>query len=198
MNDERWLDYVCPVCKGELAHGEDAYSCDPCRATYPVLAGIPDFRIFDDPYIDLEDDRSKAQRIAEEFDRRDFEGLIDFYWSITPHNHPHLVQRYVRHALTAVERGKEALRLLEGSIAHRVSGPDKRCLEVGCGTGGFVVASHERFGHVVGIDIAFRWLVVAKKRLEAAGVSAQLVCCCAEALPACIFIHSTSLMPVWS
>ena len=179
----RWLDYVCPACKGELERREGAYSCEPCQATYPVLVGIPDFRVFDDPYIDLEDDRSKAQRIAEEFDRTDFAGLIDFYWSITSHNHPHLVRRYVRHALTAVERGRETLALLEGSIPLRVSGPDRRCLEIGCGTGGFVVASHEQFGHVVGIDIAFRWLVVAKKRLQAAGASAQLVCCCAEELP---------------
>jgi SAM-dependent methyltransferase len=35
----------------------------------------------------------------------------------------------------------------------------------------------------VGIDIAFRWLIIARKRLEEAGMPAQLVCCCAEFLP---------------
>ena len=33
------------------------------------------------------------------------------------------------------------------------------------------------------MDIAFRWLIVARKRLEEAGVSVPLVCACAEALP---------------
>jgi SAM-dependent methyltransferase len=36
---------------------------------------------------------------------------------------------------------------------------------------------------MVGIDLALRWLVVGRKRLEEAGVEALLVCCCAEALP---------------
>ena len=36
---------------------------------------------------------------------------------------------------------------------------------------------------VIGIDIAFRWLVVARRRLQRAGVSAPLVCCNGEHLP---------------
>ncbi len=35
----------------------------------------------------------------------------------------------------------------------------------------------------MGLDIALRWLVVARKRLEEKGVDATLVCACAEALP---------------
>ena len=34
-----------------------------------------------------------------------------------------------------------------------------------------------------GVDIALRWLVVAKKRLEHAGIDLPLICACAEALP---------------
>jgi SAM-dependent methyltransferase len=36
---------------------------------------------------------------------------------------------------------------------------------------------------VVGIDVALRWLVMARKRLETQGVAAPLICACAEALP---------------
>ena len=36
---------------------------------------------------------------------------------------------------------------------------------------------------MVGIDIAFRWLVVARRRLQRAGLSAPLVCCNGEYLP---------------
>ena len=40
-----------------------------------------------------------------------------------------------------------------------------------------------RGAEVVGIDVAFRWLVIGKKRLEQEGVRATLVAACAEALP---------------
>jgi ubiquinone/menaquinone biosynthesis C-methylase UbiE/uncharacterized protein YbaR (Trm112 family) len=179
----RYIAYVCPLCKGELDVHASEYRCPACDRAYPVEVGIPDFRVFDDPYIEQDDDREKAKLIAAKFDDHDFERLIDFYWSITPHNHPALVKRYVRHALTAVERGRQSIQKIEAMVPYRISGEDKRCLEIGCGTGGFLVASKEQFGHVVGIDIAFRWLVVARKRLQEAGVSCQLVCCCAEALP---------------
>lgn len=178
-----FLEYCCPRCKGPLASSRERYRCEACSCEYPVLLGIPDFRVFPDPYIDLEDDRVKAQRLAEKFDEVDFRGFIDYYWSITPHEHPHLVQRYIRHALTAVPRGQQSLATVESSLPHSVIGPDKRFLEVGCGTGGFLVAASGRFDHVVGIDIAFRWLVIAKKQLEEAGAAVQLVCCCGEFLP---------------
>ncbi len=41
-----------------------------------------------------------------------------------------------------------------------------------------------RAGHApVGVDIGLRWLVLARKRLQEAGLNGQLVCACAEALP---------------
>ena len=45
------------------------------------------------------------------------------------------------------------------------------------------MAAAERAQKPVGIDIAFRWLIIARKRLEEAKLSAQLICCCAEFLP---------------
>jgi ubiquinone/menaquinone biosynthesis C-methylase UbiE len=56
-------------------------------------------------------------------------------------------------------------------------------LDLGSRTGGLLLAAAERTDQVVGIDIAFRWLIIARKRLEEAGLPAQLVCCCAEFLP---------------
>ncbi|RME77291.1 MAG: class I SAM-dependent methyltransferase [Chloroflexi bacterium] len=56
-------------------------------------------------------------------------------------------------------------------------------LEIGCGTGPLLVAAAGRYDQVVGVDIAFRWLVVAKKRLMEAGLDLPLICACAEALP---------------
>jgi SAM-dependent methyltransferase len=148
-----------------------------------VILGIPDFRVFPDPYIDLGDDRKKALKIADQLHNMDFRGLLEHYWSITPHGSSKLVRRYIRYACTGVDRGRRTLETIEVEIPTKVFGPERCCLELGCGTGGFLVAATGRFDRIVGIDIAFRWLIVAKKRLEEAGGSAQLVCCCAEYLP---------------
>jgi SAM-dependent methyltransferase len=56
-------------------------------------------------------------------------------------------------------------------------------LEIGCGTAPLVVAARGRWERMVGVDIALRWLVVARKRLAEAGMDVPLVCACAEALP---------------
>ena len=182
----QWLDYCCPWCKGALERsigaGPDGYSCSACRASYPIVWGIPDFRVFPDPYISIEDDHRKAIRIAAHYDERDYRGLAEFYWSITPDTPPDLAQRYMRYDMAGEERGRQMLDTVARQ-SGRDFNRDDRILELGCRTGGFVVAAAERFGHVVGIDIAFRWLVVAKKRLEQQGHSGQLVCCCAQYLP---------------
>jgi SAM-dependent methyltransferase len=67
--------------------------------------------------------------------------------------------------------------------AHVPEVADRATLEVGCGTGGFLAASARAGLRPVGVDIAFRWLVVARRRLEEAGVEVPLVCACAEHLP---------------
>jgi len=46
-----------------------------------------------------------------------------------------------------------------------------------------LMAAAERGGDTVGIDIGFRWLIIARKRFEEAKRSTHLVCCCAESLP---------------
>lgn len=184
------LGYVCPRCKGPLAieRSRDAsdldyvYACTACAARYPVVLGIPDFRVAPDPWISLEADRDKARLLAEAAGELDFAGLVDRYWRLTPETPPELARRHARHALSGVERGRATL-----AEVVRLAGKapvDAPLLEIGCGTGGLLVAASENFDRVVGVDIAFRWLVVARARLTEAGCGhVQLVCCCAEALP---------------
>jgi SAM-dependent methyltransferase len=61
--------------------------------------------------------------------------------------------------------------------------PARSLLDLGCGTGPLLVAAASRYPRLVGVDIAFRWLVIARHRLREAGVEAPLICACAEALP---------------
>lgn len=183
------LMYVCPRCKGTLstvAGDGDIdfhYVCGTCGVDYPVILGIPDFRIFPDPWIGMEADRAKGGRLAARSDDLDVAGLVEYYWQLTPNTPPELARRYARHAAGAVERGLGTLAEIERMTGEMST--DGPFLDVGCGTGGLLVAAAERFDRVVGVDIAFRWLVVARKRLIEAGRSddVSLVCCCGEALP---------------
>ncbi len=174
------LSFCCPLCQGSLARGPMEYACAPCQRTYPIVLGIPDFRVFPDPYIDYVNDRRKAQLIGEQ-SGLDFRGLLEFYWKITPDVPPKLAGRYIKGALTGVAKALSSLHEIE-----RVSQGDRRddaMLEVGCGTGGFLVAAKPRYRFVIGIDIALRWLIIAKRRFEELNMEIPLLCCCAEFLP---------------
>jgi ubiquinone/menaquinone biosynthesis C-methylase UbiE/uncharacterized protein YbaR (Trm112 family) len=172
------LQYCCPLCKGELESSPESYRCASCKRDFPIVWGIPDFRVFPDPYISIPDDHAKGLKLAARYETENVEALMRYYWSMTPDTPDQLATRYIRYDLAGVERGRAILREVEPHLAAK-----QRVLEVGCRTGGFLVAAGEQFPQVVGIDIAFRWLVVAKRWLADQGRSAQLVCCCAQFLP---------------
>jgi SAM-dependent methyltransferase len=178
-----FVEYCCPQCKRALRSLPGAYVCDMCDVRFPIVLGIADFRVFPDPYIGYADDHQKGRRIAERARDLDFRALVEYYWSITPEEPPEMARRFTAHALAAADRGRHLLDSLEGGRAKLKIGADSRVLELGCRTGGLLVAAAERFDQVVGIDIAFRWLVIARKRLEEVGRPVQLLCCCAEFLP---------------
>ncbi len=149
------------------------------------MLGIPDFRIFPDSYISYEDDYQKARFLIEkaEADNLDFKGLVRLYWSITPEVSKDRAERFMKRTFALVEKGAENLKEIEALSRKKDQTDFNAVLEIGCGTGGFLVAAKEKFKHAVGIDIAFRWLVIAKKRLDELNLDIPLVCACAEALP---------------
>lgn len=176
-----FVEYCCPRCKGDLGAESTAFTCERCNARHPVVLGIPDFRVFPDPYIGIAEDHRKGGRIAERASSG-FRGMVDFYWSITPDTPPQMAERFTAQAVAAADRGRHLLDAHE-RVRSRLDRADSCVLELGTRTGGLLVAAAERAPQVVGIDIAFRWLLIARKRLEEAGLPAQLACCCAEFLP---------------
>jgi len=179
----RGVEICCPVCLGELRWStatHEQFDCQACQAAYPVICGIPDLRIFDDPYISLQDDREKGRRLADAAASLDFTGLIDHYYASTKVVTPQQAALYRRGLLAAGARAAGALDAWE-QTANRT--PPGRLLEIGCGTGPLLVSASQRGYRPVGVDIAFRWLIVGRKRLEEAGVDMPLICACAEALP---------------
>ena len=173
------LELVCPRCRGAVEAAVEAFRCPPCGATYPVLAGIPDFRIAPDPWITPEADRAKALRLEQETSGQGFERMVRAYWAMTPDTPLPLAQRFTAHVLGAEQRSRDWLRAIGRPAPGR---PTRRWLDIGCGTADLAAAAWPGT-EVVGIDVAFRWLMVARRRLIERGVPVRLVCCNAEALP---------------
>jgi SAM-dependent methyltransferase len=173
------IQFVCPRCHGELDHRTEGHMCTACAAVYPVVSGIPDFRVAPDPWIDVEQDRAKARRIDAETAGLPFEDTVRAYWRMTPETPDWLADRYVDHVTWAATRSREWLSLVTGRARDDGEGT---WLELGCGTGDLVAAANGQHAPIIGIDIALRWLVIARKRQEL-GEEARLICCCAEHLP---------------
>lgn len=168
---------VCPRCRGPLVSSGNQLSCRPCSQSYPVIAGVVDLRVAPDPWIGLEADRAKANRIVHLAQGLSFADTVRLYWDITPTTEAAVAGRFIAHVLGAAERTREWLGLDASSPT-----PGEAWLDLGCGTAD-VAASAPPGVEVVGIDVAMRWLVIAKKRLEEGGKRALLVCANAEALP---------------
>lgn len=168
----------CPICKGLLDLRAEALQCETCRKTYPIVLGIPDLRLYEDPLIPLEDDYRKGEKVQIQAERLSFADLVRYYWSLPtyPPTLPEMKERFIEHVLTDETR-------IQG-YQDKI-GTGAAFLEVGCGTAALVRAAEKqkRFDFAVGSDVAFRWLLIARRGLEEAGLPANLVCCCADHLP---------------
>lgn len=167
--------------KSEIVRG---YACGVCAREYPEVAGILDFRICPDPYIDIAADRAKALRIFGKSASMTFEELVAFYYSITPEVPDDLGRHYLNHHVAGVKRGEGILSRMRSYRLTRQAEPGVDLLDLGCGTGGFLAAAHAQGASCVGADVALRWLVIARCRFRDLGQSnITVVCACADHLP---------------
>jgi 2-polyprenyl-3-methyl-5-hydroxy-6-metoxy-1,4-benzoquinol methylase/uncharacterized protein YbaR (Trm112 family) len=167
--------YTCPVCMGSLNLLSQAYFCNHCDRTYPILFGIPDFRLRSDRYLSIEDERAKAERIALK-SGSGFCSMLDYYYQITDDVPAELATRYKAYHHNSITQAEHSLKCLT------ITSED-HFLDVGCGTGGALIATTEKTEHIIGVDIALRWLIICKQRLKEHGVNATLVCADVESLP---------------
>ena len=172
--------FACPRCHGPVQQAADAYACPACQASYPIVLGIPDFRLFPDPWIGFEDDREKARRLATMTAGLPFEDAVRTYWDITPGTPRPQAERFTAHVLSAESRAGDWLDWLERTEGASSGGP---WLDLGCGTADLLAAGAQRGITMVGVDIALRWLVVAARRPALAGSTGHLVCANGEHLP---------------
>jgi O-antigen/teichoic acid export membrane protein/SAM-dependent methyltransferase len=162
--------HACPACRQAMS----GPSCVGCGRTFPNVAGLPDFRLNSDRYLELDAERAKAERLARIAESTDLEGVARAYYAMTPDVDPPRCARYLAHILGAEPRGAAL------ACALTDDGP---ILEIGCGTGGLLVAASCRGLTIEGVDIASRWLVVARRRLQDRGLDVPLTVASAERLP---------------
>ncbi len=166
----------CPECRVELARTESGVTCSVCERRYPVVAGIPDLRLAGDRYLSLADDRAKAERLAAVRGRA--ADVVRAYWAMTPEVPDSLAQRYRDRAFEDKARAAPHLNALAALGADHGS-----LVDVGCGTGGLLIAAARRGMTPVGVDHALRWLVIARRALDDAGMDAPLVAADGGLLP---------------
>ena len=172
------LGVVCPRCRGDLADGREGLTCARCHATFPVVLGIPDLRLEPDPWIGLDDDREKARQLEARSRGASLEAMVRAYWSMTPSTPATQAERFIEHVMTASARSRDWV--------TRLGAPNAAAdawLDVGSGTGDLACVVAERGIRVIAVDVAMRWLVVARRRAELAGVPVDFICCNAEHLP---------------
>jgi SAM-dependent methyltransferase len=176
MNESEFL--ACPCCQGHLAVGSETntWVCRSCGRRTRGLRGIPDLRVGGEPAL-VNEDWAIATQLNQDFDRLDTRGLLERCYDLSPQLPADIRQRFMTHILTAPERGRRWLEAI-GPIGERP------LLELGCGGGTFLTTVGSDLCSPWGIDILMRSLLIARKRLDEAGLGhIRLVCCCAERLP---------------
>ncbi len=172
------IEFVCPRCRAEVERRDESYTCIRCAAVYPIVLDIPDFRVEPDPWIGLQDDRDKAMRVIGVSEGLDLAASVAAYWDLTPSTPREHARRFIEYVLGGERRAAEWLDTLPP--AQVANAP---WLEIGCASGDLLAVCAERGVRVVGVDVAMRWLVLARKRASLASGTQTLVCANGEHLP---------------
>lgn len=177
------IELACPHCMAHLDLTNEICHCRGCDRNFPVLLGIPDLRISMDAWVDYEADRDLANSLAAMFDAESSRGLIEKYWRARGETDDGVLQSRVQYICRTESKYREQLSTADWMGSPSTEFGRRRCLELGCGPGGFLLAAAEHFDLAVGVDICLAWLVIARKRLEERGRKGLLLCACAERLP---------------
>ncbi len=182
------VQFVCPVCHAVLTPTEEGYVCAGCDQTYPVYHNIPDFRLGDPPYASREQDIAEAEAIWAQPEASYADLVRTRYLSpeATRTLPKELREKYIRFRLGNVPRAHERLariREMMHLVGLRMEGR-RVALDLGCGTGGMLVALATVADEVWGVDIALANLALAQRLIRERGLqNVHLVCCGSEHLP---------------
>ena len=169
---------VCPACHEGLRAQAASLLCEGCGRAFPVIDGVPDLRLWPDRFLSMEDDRAKGLEALRRSGGRGFRAALEAYWALTPELSPALAKHHIRRQLGEVAVGRS---ILDAVDAAGLTGAP--LLDLGCGAAALEAAAAAIDRPVIGVDAAFRWLLIGRERLREAGAEPLLLCANAEALP---------------
>ncbi len=172
------LPWCCPNCHGPLASGPDGFSCPRCVSGFPIIGGIPDFRVARATWVDVDADRIRAREFAERSRSLTPAQLVA---SVFGRREGWSAEEIARRTAQIVDGPARLRRELGDWLITPTAGPGP-FLDLGCGAGQLLAAAApDRPG--IGIDVVLEWLVVARRLIEAHGGRPVLAAAMAEALP---------------
>lgn len=121
----------------------------------------------------IEEDRAKGLAVLEK--AASYEEALRVYYGMVDDLPEWRKEQYVARKLGERVLGRE--------ICADAPVGDGPMLDLGCGTGGVALAAAERGAPVVAVDVAFRWLVIARMQRLASDGAIVWICANAEALP---------------
>jgi ubiquinone/menaquinone biosynthesis C-methylase UbiE len=172
----------CPRCRRTLVPvREGQLQCTrPARPhTYPIVAGIPDLRAAPDADIAVARERADARFLAEMLSRvaQDGESRSEDPSLLMPDG------SFAEENGTTPALGRPEEVLSDWQNLDQDAPEPRVVLDIGCGSGALLEAAARRWSVCVGVDSSLRRLVVARHRLQQAGIRARLVCANVDALP---------------
>lgn len=179
MSDERarQMNWNCPVCHGEISSAHDGLICKDCSGKFPIVAGLPDFRVDAPAWIDFEQDRVRAIHIDAIAQKDGLNAaILDVFRNSRKFDEK--ASRYrQRQVQSGIEKCEQQLNGWLAPLSHEPA------FELGVGPGQLVAASARRGRVLQGIDVSLEWLVVAKHWARSLGVEPVLAGALAEKLP---------------
>jgi 2-polyprenyl-3-methyl-5-hydroxy-6-metoxy-1,4-benzoquinol methylase len=170
--------WCCPRCRGSLDAAISRLTCLGCGSTYPIIAGIPDFRLDIPAWVAVEEDRAKAERLAATLAGRPASELVAHVFGARAGWTAADVSRRTREVTEGPARlGLDLDTWLEAATSR------EPFLDLGCGAGQLLAAAAGRGRHGIGVDVMLEWLVVARALIAEHGGTAVLAAAMAEALP---------------
>jgi len=187
INYSEWL--CCSNCKKKIDYKDEKkgkkWVCSYCKTTYPIIFGIPDFRLQHHEYCFKEGEEKKLTQLLERYKQNSFEELAIFSKSFDG-DPPALCNQYLKYKLDQVEWSEK----LWPEKNYALSLINKQwpkmgfALELGCGWGNTIINLSRQFEAVVGVDINLCELIMAKKFIEEKlKKDIFLVCASAENMP---------------
>ena len=171
--------WCCPSCRHSLrVTSSESLRCTGCDAEYGVFVGIPDLRVDRPAWIDVDDDREAALRLARDYRDRPLEAMVRAVFEAQGGRSLHEIDMRTRQVLAAP--GRLATQL-DGWL--RATTHTEGFLDLGCGPGMLLAAAAQRGVSGLGIDVSLVWLAVGQRMIEQYGGRATLCAAFAESLP---------------